>query len=37
MLHITIEGTNASLVFMNKGSFTRKNIPYVEKYFNGIL
>ena len=30
MLHITIEGTNASLVFMNKGSFTRKNIPYVE-------
>ena len=30
MLHITIEGTNASLVFMNNGSFTRKNIPYVE-------
>lgn len=30
MLHITIEGTTASLVFMNKGSFTRKNIPYVE-------
>lgn len=30
MLHITIEGTTASLVFMNNGSFTRKNIPYVE-------
>lgn len=30
MLHITIEGTNASVVFMNNGSFTRKNIPYVE-------
>lgn len=30
MLHITIEGTNASLVFMNNGSFTRKNLPYVE-------
>ena len=30
MLHITIEVTNASLVFMNNGSFTRKNIPYVE-------
>ena len=30
MLHITIEGTNASIVFMNNGSFTRKNIPYVE-------
>lgn len=30
MLHITIEGTTASLVFMNNGSFTRKNLPYVE-------
>lgn len=30
MLHITIEGTNASLVFMNNGSFTRKNLSYVE-------
>lgn len=30
MLHITIEGTNTSLVFMNNGSFTRKNLPYVE-------
>lgn len=30
MLHITIEGTTASLVFMNKGSFTRKTLPYVE-------
>lgn len=30
MLHITIEGTNASLVFMNNGSFIRKNLPYVE-------
>ena len=30
MLHITIEGTNASLVFLNNGSSTRTNIPYVE-------
>ena len=30
MLHITIEGTTASLVFMNNGSFIRKNISYVE-------
>ena len=30
MLHITIEGTTASLVFMNNGSFTSKNLPYVE-------
>lgn len=30
MLHITIEGTNASLVFMNNSSFIRKNISYVE-------
>ena len=30
MLHITIEGTTASLVFMNNGSFIRKNLPYVE-------
>lgn len=30
MLHITIEGTTALLVFMNNGSFTRKNLPYVE-------
>ena len=30
MLHITIEGTNASLVFMNNGSFIHKNISYVE-------